>query len=64
MSITSGIFTAEDNTEIKVSAVTSVSPLVGSNGSSYYDITYQGGHITVKESYMARADFLTAWRVS
>ena len=62
MSITNGIFTAEDGTEIKLSAVTVVSPLIGSNGSSYYDITYNGGHTSVKESYMARAIFLTSWR--
>lgn len=64
MSISNGIFTAEDGAEIRLSAVTSVEPLVGSNGSSYYQIVYAGGHTSVKESYMARATFLTSWRAS
>ena len=56
--------TSEDGTEIRLSAVTAVEPLVGSNGSSYYQIVYSGGHASVKESYMARAAFLTSWRTS
>ena len=64
MSISNGIFTSDDGTEIKLSSVTVVGPLIGTNGSSYYDITYHGGHASVKESYLSRVTFLASWRTT
>lgn len=63
MSIVSGFFTAEDDEVVKMSFVIAVEPLVGANGHSYYEVQLVGGqHLTIKESYYSRADFLSAWQ--
>lgn len=64
MSITNQIFTSEEGVEIRLSSITAVEPLIVSNGSSYYQIIYVGGHTSIKESYMPRNTLLTAWRSS
>lgn len=64
MSISNGIFTAGDGTEIRVSSVMLVGPVVGDNGGGHYEIIYPGGHINIEQGYMARDDFLTVWRLT
>jgi|GEM_PF-6705684 len=58
-------FTAEDGEIILVTAVVVIEPLQGDVGREYYEIGLSGGqHITIKESFKARATFVSDWQAA
>ncbi len=64
MSVTNGFFTSEDGEVVRLSAVIMVEPMQGNNGGSYYEVIAYSGHITVKDTYYSRANFLAAWQAT
>lgn len=63
MSISNGIFTAEDGTKVRLASVDSISPLVESD-QNYYDVTFGRHHVSVKETYLPRATFVAEWELT
>ena len=64
MSILNGIFTTNDGSEIRLSAIIEVGSLITVGNTPRYEIFYAGGHEAIMESYLPRATFLTSWRAA
>lgn len=65
MSIQGGIFKNDDGELIKMKDVVSVEPLDKNEGRPSYIVNTTGGmHVSIKQGYFKRADFVTAWRTT
>ena len=64
MSVSNGFFTGVDGEMLRLSSVTMVEPIQGNNGGSFYEVITISGHISVKESYYSRADFIAEWMLT
>lgn len=57
-------FITEDSEEIDLAAVVMVGPLVTVDNVSFYVIYLSSGqHLTIRESFKSRSDFLLLWKV-
>jgi hypothetical protein len=57
------LFTTQDGETIKLEQIVSVGPIIGNNGNSYYGVHLAGGqHVSILESFKARATFITDWQ--